>query len=159
MASILDGSTMRCSFGLSPARLALVPPGRPANINDGKLHNIRSFGTCQSPANPAVAALMMATRGAANRAPCQPICRGAWTPARPVSGSQQMVGNPPAPAIDEHSFLICAYGGVISFPQSQTPSASAQGALNIGSAANANSAFESTTRSQSNPPPNSRGSA
>jgi hypothetical protein len=71
--------------------------------------NLGPFGMCQSLANPTVAAATSAAQGVFTPQPCVPIFTGPWSPGMPI----QVVGTPPAPALDMNSLIGCAWGGVV----------------------------------------------
>jgi hypothetical protein len=113
------GALMKCSFGVAPAQLVVLPQnrvmtGKPAaNIMDSKpMVNILPFGMCQSLANPMVAAATAAALGVLTPMPCIPNTPAPWVPGAPTV----MVGT--APALDKSCMLVCAWGGMIqvSFP-------------------------------------------
>jgi hypothetical protein len=113
------GALMKCSFGVAPASLMVLPvnrvmTGKPAaNIMDSKpMVNILPFGMCQSLANPMVAAATAAALGVLTPMPCIPNTPAPWVPGAPTV----MVGT--APALDKACMLTCAWGGMIqvSFP-------------------------------------------
>jgi Domain of unknown function (DUF4280) len=87
---------LRCSFGIAPSQLAVLPVNRvntsnqpAATIMDHQpMVNIAPFGMCMSLANPAVAA-----------AP--------WVPG----ATTVLLGN--QPALDNTCTLNCIWGGVI----------------------------------------------
>ena len=106
-----SGAMLSCSSGLAPSSLRIAEPGRTdACVRDCIPHmNIGPFGMCQSLANPTVAAATSAAQGVFTPQPCVPILTGQWSPGTPI----QMVGNPPAPALDMNSLIACAWGGLV----------------------------------------------
>lgn len=111
------GATMKCSFGVAPSSLVVLPTNRvmtsqvpDANIMDHvPMVNIMPFGMCMSPANPAVAAATAAALGVLTPMPCVPNTPAPWVPGAPTV----MLGN--APTLDNTSTLMCIWGGVIQF--------------------------------------------
>lgn len=107
---------LKCSFGMSPAPLLVLPTnrviseGKPqANIGDSKpLVNITPFGMCTSPANPTVAAATSAALGVLTPMPCLPATAAPWAPGSPRSFIGQM------PALVQGSVCNCNWGGVIT---------------------------------------------
>jgi len=111
---VCNGAITQCSFGLAPGALNIVAPMAPkiggqamATIADMLPLNIGTFGMCQTPSNPAVAAATAAASGVLTPAPCTPIVAAPWAPA-----SQVMVCG--KPALLNNGKCACAYGGVIS---------------------------------------------
>lgn len=109
-----SGSMLQCTMGAAPATLVVVvptvtaatPPG--ANIMDfAPMVNIPTFGMCNSPANPAVAAATAAALGVLTPMPCVPATTP-WTPGVPTVLLRGM------PALDASSKCMCAFGGQIS---------------------------------------------
>lgn len=111
------GASMRCSFGMAPSSLVVLPVNRTftgeqpdANIMDhAPMVNIMPFGMCMSLANPAVAAATSAALGVLTPMPCIPVTPAPWTPGAPTV----TIGG--APALDNTSMLTCVWGGVIQF--------------------------------------------
>lgn len=109
------GATLQCSFGAAPSSLVVLPvngvltggmPG--ATIMDNKpMANILPFGTCNSMANPMVAAATAAALGALTPMPCIPVTAAPWAPGSPTV----LVGS--MPALQNSSKLPCNWGGVI----------------------------------------------
>lgn len=118
------GALMKCSFGMAPSSLMVLPANRvltqnvpDANIMDNvPLVNILPFGMCQSAANPMVAAATAAALGVLTPMPCIPVIPAPWAPGSPTV----MIAK--QPALNDSSKLMCAYGGVIeiSFPGQAT---------------------------------------
>jgi len=109
-----SGSLLQCTMGSAPASLAVVVPTvtvatQPgANIMDfAPMANIPTFGMCQSPANPTVAAATAAALGVLTPMPCMP----ATTPWTPGVATVLLRG---MPALDASSKCMCAFGGQIS---------------------------------------------
>ena len=110
------GAMMKCSFGVAPSSLMVLPQNRVlisnmpgANIMDNKpMVNIVPFGMCQSPANPMVIAATAAALGVLTPMPCIPVTAAPWTPGNPMT----MIGG--MPAINNSSKLMCNWGGVIN---------------------------------------------
>jgi hypothetical protein len=113
---VCTGAMMMCSFGMAPSTLNVLPQNRlmvsnrpMANILDNKpFANIPPFGMCMSLANPTVAAATAAALGVLTPMPCTPVTTAPWIPGSPTV----MAG--PAPALNNSSQCLCAYGGVIT---------------------------------------------
>ncbi len=109
------GATLKCSFGMAPSSLVVLPLNRvmtsnqpAANIMDHKpMVNIMPFGACQSMANPQVAAATSAAMGVLTPMPCIPVTTSPWAPG----ASNVMIAN--QPALDTPSKLMCQWAGVI----------------------------------------------
>lgn len=112
------GAPMRCSMGMAPATIVVIPTGPPvlgenkpaATIMDNKpIVNIPPFGTCQSLANPTVASATTAAAGVLTPMPCVPVTPAPWAP-----GSTKVLINN-KPALHDACKLMCTWAGVISF--------------------------------------------
>ncbi|MDQ6965834.1 MAG: DUF4280 domain-containing protein, partial [Mariprofundaceae bacterium] len=94
------GALMKCSFGMAPSSLMVLPINRTmtmnmpdANIMDNvPFVNILPFAMCQSPSNPAVAAATVAALGVLTPMPCTPMTAAPWAPGCPAV----MIANQPA---------------------------------------------------------------
>ncbi len=113
---VVSGAKLKCSQGLSPSTLNVLPignswqiEGKPvATVKDNiPMMNISSFGMCKSKTNPAVIAATAAASGVQTPAPCSPIIPSPWT-----SGSQEASINDSA-ALNDKSKCTCAYNGNI----------------------------------------------
>jgi hypothetical protein len=112
---VTNGATLQCSMGVAPSSLVVLPDNRTlagsqpaANIQDHvALLNILSFGLCNSPANPVVAAATAAKLGVFTPMPCIPATATPWTPGVPTVLVAGM------PAVDSSCTLTCMWGGVI----------------------------------------------
>jgi hypothetical protein len=112
---IVHGAVLRCSMGLAPSSLQVVPVGRAfaagrpaATIADHRpLANVLSFGMCRSPANPAVVAATAAALGVFTPAPCLPATPAPWVPGAPTVP----IGG--VPALTHRCRLNCLWLGVI----------------------------------------------
>jgi len=112
--AICLGAMMKCSFGLAPSSLVVLPTnkvlsGKPmATIMDNKpMLNILPFGMCQSMANPTVIAATAAALGVLTPMPCIPNTVAPWTVGAPTV----MIGN--LPALNSSAKLMCVWAGVI----------------------------------------------
>jgi hypothetical protein len=113
---VCSTATLQCSFGVAPTVLNVLPVNRTltgglpaANIMDHiPLVNIPTFGMCQSPANPMVAAATAAALGVLTPMPCIPATAAPWIPGGALT---VLLGS--MPSLDASSTLICSYGGVI----------------------------------------------
>jgi hypothetical protein len=109
------GATLRCSFGLAPSSLVVLPKNRvftdekpDANIGDHvPLVNILPFGECISEANPAVEAATVAAFGVPTPAPCIPATSTPWMPG----AVNVLLGD--MPSLSSSSVLMCMWGGII----------------------------------------------
>ncbi|MER0675388.1 DUF4280 domain-containing protein [Pseudomonas aeruginosa] len=116
LPAVCAGATLQCSFGAAPTVLNVLPQNRTltsgmpaANIMDHiPLLNIPTFGLCQSPANPVVAAATAAALGVLTPMPCIPATASPWIPGGPPT---LLLGG--MPALDANGTLICTWGGVI----------------------------------------------
>ncbi|MCC5946263.1 MAG: DUF4280 domain-containing protein [Bernardetiaceae bacterium] len=114
---ICMGAMMTCTMGAAPASLIVAPTNKvmagkmpAANIMDNKpFANIPTFGTCRSPANPAVAAATAANKGVLTQMPCVPVIPAPWIPGVP----QVMIGK--MPALNDTCKVMCQWAGMISF--------------------------------------------
>lgn len=114
---VCSGAMMRCSFGVAPSSLVVLPNNRvvtnqmpDANILDHvPVVNVTSFGMCMSIANPAVAAATSAALGVLTPMPCIPNTPAPWVPGAPTV----LLGN--SPSLDNNSKLMCMWAGVIEF--------------------------------------------
>lgn len=108
------GATMQCSFGLAPSSLVVLTLGRvlagtgAASVMDHlPMVNIPPFGMCNCLGNPQVAAATAAAQGVLTPMPCVPATSAPWLPGAPTV----QIGG--APALQDSSKLMCAWGGVI----------------------------------------------
>ncbi len=116
---VCNGATLKCSFGLAPSALTVLPINRvmtsnmpAANIMDYKpMVNIMPFGMCNTPTNPAVATATAAAAGVLTPVPCVPVTTTPWTAGAPAV----LLGN--MPALNNTSTLMCTWGGVITVLQ------------------------------------------
>lgn len=111
------GATIKCSFGVAPSSLIVIPKGPPvmaggplaATIMDHiPIANILPFGMCTSLANPAVASATAAALGVLTPMPCVPVIPAPW-----VTGSPTVLINN-YPALNNTSTCMCTWAGVIS---------------------------------------------
>jgi Domain of unknown function (DUF4280) len=114
--SVVHGAMLQCAMGTSPGSLSLIPNQvtfenqTPATMMDYKpMVNIPTFGMCQSPANPMVAAATAAAMGVLTPQPCIPNTVAPWVPPTipPV-----LMGN--LPLIDKNAMCMCLWAGVIT---------------------------------------------
>lgn len=116
---VCSGAMLRCSMGLQPATLSVLPVkkvmnnGKPqANIMDHKpMINIKPFGLCRSLANPAVASATSAAFGTLTPMPCVPNTTSSWM----MGKTNTLVKN--KPALVNSSRLMCQWGGIITINQ------------------------------------------
>jgi len=106
---VVDGAILTCTFGAAPSALS-ASPGPAGGTNAGAatimdfapMVNIKPFGLCSSPANPAVNTPPFAPK------PCIPATASPWVPGSPAVtiGGQ--------PALDSACTCNCLWAGVIS---------------------------------------------
>ena len=85
---VVSGAKLQCSMGASPGSLTVLPTNKvsgvdvaAATVDDHQPNvNIASFGMCQSPSNPQVAAATAAAMGVLTPQPCVPVTTAPWTP-------------------------------------------------------------------------------
>lgn len=112
---VCAGASLLCSFGAAPGTLVVLPQNRVVNgvmptatvLDHKPLVNVLPFGVCSSPVNPQVAAATAAAQGVLTPQPCVPVTPAPWLPGSPTV----LVGG--APALNNTSKLLCAWGGVI----------------------------------------------
>jgi Domain of unknown function (DUF4280) len=117
---VANGAQLLCDLGSAPSLLTVTPgpphvaavPAPPlllATITDFvPATNIKTFGMCSSPANPAVQAATTAASGVFTPAPCVPATTDPWDPpAVPVAVSA-------VPAFDETATCLCQWGGTVA---------------------------------------------
>ena len=113
---VVNTAVMMCTMGVAPSTLVVLPANRTmcfsqpaANIMDHiPMTNIMTFGMCQSPANPQVAAATTAAMGVLTPMPCIPATSAPWAPG----AATVMIAN--QPALDDVSKCMCNWAGVIS---------------------------------------------
>lgn len=119
---VVNGALIACSFGSTPAKLAVLPIGRVkaenqpmANVNDNKpLVNIKPFGVCSSLANPITASQTSAAMGTLTPGACTPQTTKPWSPGSPNVTVAR------AAALDDACTCNCSYAGVISITKPGT---------------------------------------
>lgn len=112
---VCHGAVLRCTFGLAPSSLQVLPLNRvmssglpAANIMDHlPMVNILPFGMCSCPANPAVMSATAAAMGVLTPMPCVPVTASPWVPG----SASVLISN--QPALNDTSQLLCTWGGVI----------------------------------------------
>lgn len=113
---VVMGAMCTCSMGVAPASLTVLPTNMvmgcsvpAATIMDFQpMVNIATFGMCQSPSNPTVAAATAAALGVLTPMPCIPMTTSPWTPG---ASKVTIKGNP---ALTADSKCMCTWGGSIS---------------------------------------------
>lgn len=109
MPGVKTGAMLRCSMGMAPSTLLVIPPLRNANMTDTvPIANIQPFGMCTSMANPTVAAATAAAQGVLTPMPCVPMTISGWVPCDPT----QLVDG--RPAVTQGSILMCSWAGTIN---------------------------------------------
>lgn len=106
----------QCIFGVAPSVYMTIPihmeitfimPG--ATITDTlPFLNMMPFIMCQSPVNPMVIAIMIASLGSVHMAPCIPMTFIPWVPPMP----KVLLGG--VPTIDNTAMAMCLWTGMIS---------------------------------------------
>lgn len=112
---VTSTAMLKCSFGTAPCTFQVLPKnmvtveGKPAAtiMDNVPMLNISTFGMCQAPSNPQVAAATAAASGVLTPQPCIPAITAPWTP-----GSPQVLINS-MPALNDSSKCMCMWGGVI----------------------------------------------
>ena len=116
MAQIVcNNATLKCSFGLAPSQLTVLPVNRvnavnqpAATVNDFvPMLNIKPFGNCISLANPTVSSATAAAQGVLTPMPCVPVITGPWTPGSPTVKVGVLS------ALNSQCMANCAWGGGI----------------------------------------------
>jgi hypothetical protein len=111
------GAMLKCSFGLAPSSLIVIPKGVPVTVNGllaasimdfAPIANILPFGMCNSMANPTVIAATAAALGAFTPMPCIPVIVGPWM----AGAVKTKIGL--FPALMSTSLCNCAWGGVVT---------------------------------------------
>lgn len=113
---VCTGGMIKCPFGSVPVPFNALPAprvlvnGRPAGVMTDMIPmvNVPSFGMCQNPANPTVAAATAAAMGVLTPMPCIPVPAGTWL----KTSLRVMIGG--KPAMTDGSTLMCAWGGQIT---------------------------------------------
>lgn len=111
------GATLRCSMGMSPCSLVVLPGKRvnnssgalaSANVDDHQPANIPTFGLCQSMSNPSVSSATAAASGVLTPMPCVPNIASPWFP-----GSVKVkIAN--RAALMKSDTCMCSYGGSVT---------------------------------------------
>lgn len=110
------GALCKCSFGVAPAPLTVIPKitviaaGLPiATIMDFvPMLNISTFGMCNTLSNPTVAAATAAALGVLTPMPCVPAVVAPWISAKPTC----LLGG--IPVVSGGDKCMCMWGGAIS---------------------------------------------
>lgn len=114
---VVNGASIACSFGTTPAVLVATPSGTsvgsPASpiatvLDVVPITNIPTFGMCTSPSNPAVQAATTAASGVFTPAPCVPATGTPWAPP----ATAVTVGG--VPAVLQTATCRCAWLGMVS---------------------------------------------
>jgi hypothetical protein len=115
---VVDGATLGCDKGTSPATLSVVPP--PAVDSEGKslatvkhylpMTNIAPFGMCTTMANPTVAAATAAAQGVLTPQPCVPSTTSPWSPG----AAHVTAGAAGDKALTDDSTCACSWTGTIT---------------------------------------------
>jgi hypothetical protein len=113
---VVNGAKMACPMGTTPATLVVLP-ARMVNVanqpaatvmDHAPMVNIPTFGMCQTPSNPQVAAATSAAMGVLTPQPCIPNTTAPWVPgAITVNDTNQI-------ALNNASKCMCLWGGAIS---------------------------------------------
>lgn len=113
---VCNNAVIRCTMCAAPGVLSVLPIHRvktftqpAANINDHvPMVNIKPFGPCMAPGNPATAAATAAALGVLTPGPCMPNTPSPWASGSPTVKVDFL------PALNKSSMLTCMAGGVIS---------------------------------------------
>lgn len=113
---VCSGAMMKCSMGMAPARLTVLPvrtvmlTGQPmANISDHlTMVNLAPFGTCRSMGFPATASATAAAQGVLTPMPCVHNTPFPW-----MGGKMDYLVQG-QPALLKSSTCQCMWGGTIS---------------------------------------------
>lgn len=112
---VVTTATLQCTFGAAPSVFSATPKMVKSSYQDAgnimdhvPMMNIKPFGVCSCPANPAVAAATAAAMGVLTPQPCVPNTPAPWVPGSPTVLINYM------PALNNTSKLMCIWGGVIS---------------------------------------------
>lgn len=113
---VVHSAQLKCSFGLSPSSLAVLPVKRikvgnldAANILDHiPMTNVMNFGMCSSLANPTTASATSAALGVLTPTPCVPATAAPWVPGSPTV----LLAN--QPALNLPATCLCTWLGVIT---------------------------------------------
>ena len=113
---VVMGAMLKCSFGIAPSSLIVIPKGTPTII-EGKpaatildfapMANIPPFGMCRSLANPTVITATTAAGGVLTPMPCIPVFPTPWVPGTPTFSIHTL------PALNDNCKCLCTWGGVI----------------------------------------------
>lgn len=117
--TVVNNAMLRCTFGAAPSALGVLPTNlvnagkQPtATIMDHKpMVNIRPFGLCSAPTNPAVIAAF------GSPVPCIPATMSPWIPGTPLA----TIGG--IPIVNDSCTLMCNWLGVISVTYAGQPMA------------------------------------
>ena len=111
---VCNGAMLKCSMGVSPATLIVIPPTvntekkQMANMMDFvPVTNVPTFGMCNATTNPAVISATSAASGVHTPAPCVPALTTPWM------GCKTNVMVRKAPAVLKNSTLMCTWLGKI----------------------------------------------
>jgi hypothetical protein len=103
---VKQGALVRCRCGTQPSQLAIETPV--ATVREVvPFVNLRPFGLCAAPSNPAVQAATAAAMGVPTPAPCVPSTSAPWAPAHEWARVRGV------PALSPASQARCQWGGVI----------------------------------------------
>jgi hypothetical protein len=113
---VVQGALLQCSQGMAPASFAVAVPHATeagdiaaGNIDDYTPNaNVPTFGMCQSPANPQVAAATAAALGVLTPQPCIPMLVAPWSP-----GSNSVTIRD-RPALNDSCTCNCQWAGQVS---------------------------------------------
>src|SRR5215472_5140561 len=109
-------ATLTCTFGTTPAQLA-VKPSRTVQVENklaatimdfAPTTNVPTFGMCSAPTNPQVAAATTAALGVLTPQPCIPATTTPWVTGSPTVMIDHEV------ALNNPSKLTCQWLGIIS---------------------------------------------
>jgi Domain of unknown function (DUF4280) len=117
--SVVNGAALQCTMGVAPGTLTILPTNmtqgdeqNAATVMDFQpMTNIGTFGMCQSPSNPQVAAATAAAMGVLTPQPCVPMTTSPWTPGSSTTTINNLA------ALTDSCTCMCTWAGTISITQ------------------------------------------
>lgn len=112
---VISGAKLKCSEGLSPSSLTVIPGSSPTSsetpaatvMDNVAMTNIAPFGMCKTQANPQVAAATSAASGVLTPQPCVPVITAPWS-----SGASKVTFQEKK-ALTDDSTCSCTWSGTI----------------------------------------------
>jgi Domain of unknown function (DUF4280) len=113
---VVNGAALQCTMGVAPGTLTVLPTNMTqgvmqsaATVQDFQpMVNIGTFGMCQSPSNPQVAAATAAALGTLTPQPCIPVTTSPWTPGSATVQLKSLA------VLTDPSTCMCTWAGTIS---------------------------------------------